>query len=77
MKVVRVKGGIAEIELTRRNLRTLLLKLDAAGGEQSSACTITKHDSGGAAIIRAVEDDEHYADRPAGPMLDPVTGEVF
>lgn len=50
------------IELTRRNLNTLLTKLDGVPGD--SACTISKDGW----LIRAVEDLEHYSDRPAGAM---------
>lgn len=56
------------IELTRRNLRTLLAKLD--GNPPDSACEIVKlsEDLTGYWSIKAVEDHDHYADRPPGAM---------
>jgi hypothetical protein len=50
------------VELTRRNLITLLAKLD--GNPRGSACTIFKAavDSDVAVFVRAVENDEHYSD---------------
>lgn len=51
------------IELTRTNLLSLLTKLD--GHPANSACTIGGHEGW---YIRAVEDAEHYADRPRGAM---------
>jgi hypothetical protein len=58
------------VELTRRNLTTLLAKLD----EDTSERTIMQ--LGPAPImVTAVEDAEHYSDRPAGPML--VNGEII
>lgn len=64
MKVVRHPDLHAiTIELSRRNLESLLAKLN--GNPPNSACTI----GGESGIwIRAVENEEHYADRPAGPM---------
>ena len=54
------------IELTRRNLLTLLAKLD--GNPDGSSCTIGREGW----WIKAVEDSVHYSDRPAGQM-DPET----
>lgn len=62
--------------LSRRNLLTLLNKLDRvkAGGE--SGCTIIKNDTqhpeypcSTRTIISAVEDDEYYSGREAGAVL--------
>lgn len=50
------------VELTRRNLEQLLLKLD----DPKSARTII--DGERRIAVRAVENEEHYADRPAGAM---------
>lgn len=50
------------MELSRRNLKTLLTKLDTPG---SSATLVSP---GNLFAVRAVEDEEHYSDRPAGPM---------
>ena len=49
------------IELTRRNLVILLAKLD----DPNSFRTLSK--DGWA--VKAVEDDEHYSDRPHGYVL--------
>lgn len=51
------------LELTRRNLEILLAKLD----DPESARTIIGPENN--FMVRAVENDEHYANRPAGPML--------
>ena len=59
------------IYLTRRNLQTLLNKLDRPG----SQCTIIKYDTSHpkypcstATIVTAVDDDEYYKDREPGEM---------
>ena len=67
-------GGGARVYLTRRNLLTLLSKLDRvkAGGE--SACQLSKHDythdvypqSHCVIQVIGVEDADYYTDRPAG-----------
>lgn len=62
MKVVHDDNGFAGVELTRRNLRALLTKLD--GFPAGSACTIMD----GRVFVRAVEDEVHYAGRKPGPM---------
>lgn len=56
------------IELTRRNLLTLLAKLN--GSPPESACEIVKasEDDGFFWTIKAVEDEVHYADRRPGAM---------
>ena len=46
------------VELTRRNLVTLLAKLDEPG----SACSLSREGW----LVKAVEDEEHYSDRPHG-----------
>lgn len=54
--------GIPVVELTRRNLEALLMKLDIEG----SACTLV---SGcGRVAVKAVENDAHYKNRPPGVM---------
>ncbi len=73
MKIVRVAGGTAEIELTRRNLLFLLRQLD----RDQERRTIAFGCEAGYALVRAVEDKEHYSDRPAGPMVDPDSLEVY
>lgn len=51
------------IELSRRNLRALITKLD--GHPENSACTIF-YDGWS---VKAVEDDKHYGNRAPGPMV--------
>lgn len=59
------------LELTRRNLLTLLEKLD----DPESARTLSKDSDPGEPLcrifVRAVEDAEHYAERPAGLVYKP------
>lgn len=50
------------VELTRRNLTALLEKLD----DPCSARTLISPD--GLVAVKAVEDAEHYTDRPPGPV---------
>jgi hypothetical protein len=73
MKVVHfsTESRSVFIELTRRNLEVLLAKLD----DETSAKTIVKSDKPGMVTVKAVEDEEHYGDRAAGPML--VRGEII
>lgn len=63
MKLEVINGQLF-VELTRRNLETLLMKLDLPAGE--SECTISTGDQNLTLYVKAVEDDEHYSDRPAG-----------
>ena len=64
MKVIKEHNGVVGIELTRRNLKALLAKLD--GNPPNSACTLV--DRTNAAYVKAVEDVEHYADRAPGAL---------
>lgn len=57
------------VELTRRNLQALLDKLD----DPASARTLLDPDH--QIMVRAVEDDIHYHDRPPGDIYMPSTGE--
>jgi hypothetical protein len=65
-------NGTHWITLSRRNLLTLLAKLD--GHPPDSACTIQGGADAWGYFVRAEEDDVHYFDRPAfletkwGPM---------
>jgi len=64
------------IHLSRRNLQTLLNKLDrnANAGYSVSECTLIKQEEAGLyptdhrTIVVAVEDDEYYFAREAGPV---------
>ncbi|AEL98064.1 hypothetical protein EUREKA_46 [Mycobacterium phage Eureka] len=69
MKYIENKPGKPILELTRRNLETLLKKL----GDPLSARTLLA--PGGDIYVRAVEDDEHYGEREPGPIYMPSTGE--
>lgn len=57
------------IELTRRNLEVLLAKLDDPLSQR-----MIYNDN---IAVRAVENDAHYSDRPAGEMYMPSTGEII
>lgn len=64
-------NGVPVLELTRRNLITLLMKLD----DPKSARTLV--DGTGGIIVRAVENDEHYSDRPHGEVYMPSSGRTL
>lgn len=64
-----------QIYLTRRNLLTLLSKLDRQAAGETTACTIIKHDTvhpkfpiQEAVIVTAIEDEEYYEDREPGDV---------
>lgn len=65
-----------QLYLSRRNLLTLLEKLDHVRDGGFSECTIIKHDddhprfaqSVPTIIITAVEDEDYYTDRDPGPV---------
>lgn len=67
--------GQPVLELTRRNLETLLAKLD----DPLSARTLTKsaEDGPGWIQVTAVEDAAHYSDRAPGVVFMPSTGESW
>ena len=56
------------ITLSRRNLLTLLSKLDRVKNGEESNCTILKPTREGYVAITAIEDEVAYADRPPGPV---------
>ena len=65
------------VYLSRRNLLTLLSKLDRAKAAEQTACTLIKNDTvhpkypcSDRIVCVAVEDDDYYADRPAGAVND-------
>lgn len=62
--------GFPTVELTRRNLRALLDKLD----DPLSSRTLIDPDR--RVAVRAVEDAEHYADRAPGAVYMPSSGET-
>jgi hypothetical protein len=69
---------VVQVYLSRRNLLILLSKLDRKKQGESSECTIVKLDnkhpiykqSHSPVRITAVEDEEYYAERPPGEMLE-------
>jgi hypothetical protein len=63
--------GTYGIELTRRNLETLLAKLD---NPDSLRTLVFTGDHGQVIAVRAVENDEHYTERPAGLMAEDIPG---
>jgi hypothetical protein len=66
-----VGGHLPTVELTRRNLEVLLAKLD----DPLSARTLV--DGSGLVQVKAVENEEHYADRDPGEVYMPSTGERY
>jgi len=56
---IESKDGSVRVELTRRNLETLLWALDATDNPALLS-------PGGGGIVVAVEDAEHYTDREPG-----------
>jgi hypothetical protein len=63
MKYIEEYNATPVLELTRRNLEGLLAKLD----DPDSARTLMDPDF--KIYVKAVEDEEHYADRPEGLMF--------
>lgn len=71
---------MVQLYLSRRNLLTLLAKLDRnrAGEGEHSKCTLLKNDtkhpcfpaSHPAIFVTAVEDEEYYVDREPGPTIE-------
>lgn len=66
MKLVKIEydsGPVLLLELTRRNLETLLAKLDDPHSVRTLVC------GDGSWIVRAVENEMHYSDRPPGAVI--------
>lgn len=65
-----------QVFLSRRNLLTLLSKLDRVKAGESSFQTIVKHDTKNRRFsqshpritVTAVEDEDYYSDRNPGPV---------
>lgn len=55
-------GKVHYLELSRRNLETLLQKLDDPDSKRMLVAP------GGRIYVHAVENEEHYADREPGPV---------
>lgn len=68
----------ARVCLSRRNLLTLLSKLDRRVAGQPTECTIIKNDNTHLGYrqtmksieVVAVEDEDYYRERPPGPVHD-------
>lgn len=60
---------IPTVELTRRNLETLLAKLD----DEASSRTLVS--PGDRVRVRAVENEAHYSERGPGVVYMPTSGE--
>lgn len=64
------------VYLSRRNLLTLLSKLDRQAAGEDTACTLIKNDNGhtkypqtmASIDVVAVEDDEYYSSRKPGAV---------
>lgn len=67
MKYISRHMGLPTLELTRRNLETLLAKLD----DPASARELI--DPENKIIVKAVENDEHYANRRPGVVYMPTS----
>lgn len=78
------------VELTRRNLTTLLAKLDDARSQRTlidGEHTVAVHaveeddpvlvDGPTNVAVKAVEDEEHYANRPPGEVYMPSEGRSY
>lgn len=66
-----IEGEVPTVELTRRNLTTLLAKLDDPLSHRTLLCPDSK------VYVKAVEDQEHYAERAPGIIYMPSSGEEF
>lgn len=70
----------AVVYLSRRNLLTLLAKLDRVKEGGESQCTIIKRDNKHAVfpqshdsiVVTAVEDEEYYVDREPGHVVEDI-----
>ena len=73
---------MAKVVLSRRNLLTLLAKLDRVQKGEQSSCMIVKGDnrhpkelyrqSHSQIVVMAVEDEDYYTDRMPGPTIEDV-----
>lgn len=65
-----------QVYLSRRNLLTLLSKLDRSKAGESTACTIIKNDNVHpkypqtmpSIMVTALEDEAYYTERQPGPV---------
>lgn len=70
MKPVYAHNELVGVELTRRNLETLLLKLEREDSQRTIVkLFVNPHRTRAIQFaVTAVENEAHYADRPAGRM---------
>lgn len=65
MKLISVNGRYVEVSVSRRNLLTLLYKLDK---DPTSRCTLEITGDAGFLSVKAEKDEVHYKDREPGRM---------
>lgn len=63
--------GIPTVELTRRNLEALLAKLDDPHSQRTLVC------GDGTVAVKAVPDEEHYANRAPGEVYMPSQDRIY
>jgi hypothetical protein len=68
MKFIEERPDVWLLEMTRRNLTTLLDKLD---DPHSNKMLGKSGEYGSYVFVKAVEDTEHYAERPPGEIYSP------
>ena len=67
MNIKSFIGGRVVVELSRRNLESMLAKLN--GYPPSSHCTLVRECENGLILeVRGVENDQHCVKREPGPM---------
>lgn len=85
MDMIHLSDGGVSVTLSRRNIETLLKKLDfnrsldAAdphGRSPRSDVQILRDTEAGFVIVSAHENEEHYGERVPGDMLDNATGRI-
>jgi len=70
-------GEPARLELTRRNLTTLLAKLDDPASNRTLMKQQEAAEGDAWIVVVAVEDQAHYADRAPGEVYMPTSGETL
>ena len=64
MNFKKLDNGTIVVELSERNLLTLLAKLN----QPDSFCTLYKDCADGRLVVQSVPDKQHYGDRKPGPV---------
>lgn len=78
MSDIKVQPITATVFLSRRNLLTLLSKLDRKAKGEQTHCTLIKYDTSNpkypqnvlGVVVTAVEDADYYDDRDPGDIVD-------